>query len=157
MSARILGIDPGYGRVGVGIIEQAGRGWKHVMHECIETDKTQTLVQRLFAIRSHLEQIIDEYQPHVASVEKLFFSKNTTTALDVAQARGVILVSLHQKKLPIAEFTPNEIKQAMTGYGSADKHQMQEMVKMQLSLEQIPKPDDAADALAVALTCAFSA
>lgn len=157
MSATILGIDPGYGRIGVGVIKQEGRAWVHIYHHCIETPADLSFSQRLLMIATELDAIIDTYKPHVAAVEKLFFSKNTKTALDVAQARGVILLSLMKQQLPIAEFTPGEVKQAVVGHGSADKYQVQEMVRMQLQLQSIPQPDDAADALAVALTCAAHA
>lgn len=150
---RILGIDPGFGRVGFGIIEGDKNMWKPVVYGCIETDPKKTLIERLTDISDELNRIIKKYQPTVSAVEELFFAKNVTTALSVAQARGVILLSLSQAKLPIHEYTPNEVKQTITGSGRADKLQMQRMVQMHLGLKTIPKPDDAADALAVALTC----
>lgn len=150
---RILGIDPGFGRVGFGIIEGNKQGWRPVVYGCIETDPKKTLIERLTDISDELNRIIKKYQPTISAVEELFFAKNVTTALSVAQARGVILLSLCQAKLPVHEYTPNEVKQAITGTGRADKQQMQRMVQMHLGLKAIPKPDDAADALAVALTC----
>lgn len=150
---RILGIDPGFGRVGFGIIEGNKNLWKPVVYGCIETDPKKTLVERLTDISHELNRIIKKYQPTMSAVEELFFAKNVTTALSVAQARGVILLSLSQAALPIHEYTPNEVKQTVSGTGRADKQQMQRMVQMHLGLKAIPKPDDAADALAVALTC----
>jgi len=124
-----------------------------VVYGCIETDPKRTLIERLTDISLELNRIIKKYKPDVSAVEELFFAKNVTTALSVAQARGVILLSLSQAGLPIYEYTPNEVKQTITGSGRADKQQMQRMVQMLLTLKDIPKPDDAADALAVALTC----
>lgn len=150
---RILGIDPGFGRVGFGIIEGSKTTWKPVVYGCIETDPKKTLVERLVDISDELNRIIKKYQPTMSAVEELFFAKNVTTAMSVGQARGVILLSLCQAKLPIYEYTPNEVKQAITGFGRADKQQVQRMVQVLLQLKNIPKPDDAADALGVALTC----
>lgn len=150
---RILGIDPGFGRVGFGVIEGNKQLWKPVVYGCIETDPKKPLVERLLNISDELNRIIKKYQPTVSAVEELFFAKNVTTAMQVGQARGVILLSLCQAKLPIYEYTPNEVKQTITGTGRADKQQMQRMVQVHLGLQAIPKPDDAADALAVALTC----
>ncbi len=149
----ILGIDPGFGRVGWGVIEGGGQDWVHVGHGCIETDSKKSFVERLKDISSELNIIIDQYNPTCSSVEELFFVKNVTTGIQVGQARGVILLSLIQANLPIFEYTPSAIKLAVTGYGNADKQQVQKMIQMQLSLRDVPKPDDAADGLAVALTC----
>lgn len=153
-SIRILGIDPGFGRVGFGIIEGDKQDWRPVVYGCIETDKTKKLPDRLFEISEELNRIIKKYHPTVGAVEELFFYTNITTAIHVAEARGTILLSLRQAGLEICEYTPLEIKQAVTGHGRADKQQIQRMVQMLLQLKKIPKPDDAADALAVALTCA---
>ena len=150
---RILGIDPGFGRLGYGVIEGHGNTWKHITHGCIETNKDASFLDRLVQISDELNRIIKEYKPSLAGVEELFFAKNVTTALKVAHARGVILLTLHQLGIPVREYKPSVIKQAVTGHGGADKQQMQRMVKMLLSLESIPKPDDAADALGIALTC----
>lgn len=152
-AVRILGIDPGFGRVGFGIIEGNKDLWKPVVYGCIETDPKKSLVERLVDISEELNRIIKKYQPHISAVEELFFAKNVTTAMSVGQARGVILLSLCQAGLPIYEYTPMEVKQAVTGHGGADKQQVQRMVQMLLQLKTIPKPDDAADALAIALTC----
>jgi len=151
---RIIGIDPGFGRTGYGIVEKQGSDWIHVAHGCIETKAGELFVDRLDTLHTELKKILDEYKPNQAAVEELFFSKNVKTATDVGQARGVILLTLRQIGLPIDEFKPNEVKQAVTGYGNADKEQMQKMVMVNLSLTIKPTPDDAADALAVALTCA---
>ncbi len=153
---RVIGIDPGYGRVGWGIIEGASQNWKHVAHGCIETKPNAPLVPRLAQIARELQIIVDKYKPDCSAVEELFFYKNVTTAIQVAQARGVILLILHNSKLPVDEFTPLQIKQAVTGYGKADKKQVQKMIQFMLELKEIPKPDDAADALAVALSCGAS-
>lgn len=149
---RILGIDPGYGRVGWGIIEGHGSSWQYIAHGCIETDKRYSFAKRLLQIEAELQQVITTYQPNFSAVEQIFFTKNVTTGIDVSQARGVILLTLAHSKIPIAELTPKQIKQALTGYGNAEKRQVQEMVKRELSMEELPKQDDAADALAVAIT-----
>ncbi len=153
---RIIGIDPGFGRVGWGVIEGSGRDWVHVAHGCIETNAKESFVQRLKEISEVLNNIIEQYVPTHSAVEELFFVKNVTTGIQVGQARGVILLSLIQSDLPIFEYTPSAIKLAVTGYGNSDKQQIQKMVQMQLNLKNIPKPDDAADGLAVAMTCGFS-
>ena len=149
---RILGIDPGYGRIGWGVIEGGGNTWKHVAHGCIETDKALPLVPRLASIQTYLQDVMAQYNPTHSAVEELFFYKNVTTGIGVAQARGVILLSLHLYNLPIVEVTPLQVKQAITGYGRAQKGQVQQMIKMLLCLPKKPLQDDAADALAVALT-----
>ena len=152
MAKRILGIDPGYGRVGVGIIEIQGSKSKALFYTCIETSKDTEFNQRLFQISKELDQIIKEYKPEVAVVETLYFAKNTTTAIDVGQARGVILLTLFNNSIPSYDLTPLQVKQYVSGYGKATKKQMQDVVKLLLGLKEIPKPDDAADALALALT-----
>lgn len=145
---RILGIDPGTGICGFGVIEG------HRMIDCgvIATPAHTPLPERLEDIYNSLGEIIELNQPDVVSIEKLFFSKNITTGISVAEARGVIMLVCKQHNLPMYEYTPNEIKKVMTGYGAADKKQMQEMVRLHLGLRQAPKPDDAADALAAAIT-----
>lgn len=158
MSTRILGIDPGTGICGFGVIEIKGqkntlRGQATMLDSGVITTPPHTpLSDRLLDIYDSLHEIIKQNQPDVASIEKLFFTKNITTGISVAEARGVILLVCKQHHLPIFEYTPNEIKKTLTGYGSADKKQMQEMVRLHLSLSQVPKPDDAADALAAAIT-----
>ncbi|MFW5962053.1 MAG: crossover junction endodeoxyribonuclease RuvC [bacterium] len=147
----ILGIDPGYGRVGYSIIEKKANKFIPHNYGLIETFNDKTLLERYFEIHIKLNEIIEEYQPEQMAVEELFFSKNVKTAIDVAQARGIILLTGHQHGLILAEYKPNEIKQAVCGYGQAKKRQMQKMVKMLLNLKEIPKPDDVADAIAVAI------
>lgn len=151
---KILGIDPGYHRCGYGIIEHQANKSTIVDHGCIETDPSLALADRLLVIQKQLDKLIKKHRPEKIGIEELFFAKNTKTALKVAHARGVILLSAAKSKAQIIELTPNQVKLAITGYGSADKKQVQEMVKMMLKLAKIPKPDDAADALAIALTTA---
>lgn len=148
---RILGIDPGTGLMGFGVIDT---GRKPVLIDAgvIRTKVHQAESERLHIIYDALRDIFAQNKPHVVSVEKLFFSRNVTTAMSVAQARGVVLLVAQQHSLPIFEYTPQQIKQSLTGYGRADKKQMQEMVRVILQLKEVPKPDDAADALAAALT-----
>lgn len=146
---RILGIDPGTGICGFGVIEH---GDQPVDYGVIATPPHTPLPDRLLDMYESLHEIIKQDRPDVVSIEKLFFSKNITTGISVAEARGIVILVCRQHNLPIHEYTPNEIKKTITGYGSADKHQMQEMVKLHLHLDQIPKPDDAADALAAAIT-----
>jgi crossover junction endodeoxyribonuclease RuvC len=149
---RILGIDPGTGILGFGIIE-ANRGkFELVDGGVIRTPVHEDDAVRLLTIYEELTDIIAANNPTVMSVEKLFFSRNVTTAMTVAQARGVVLLCGMQAGMEIHEYTPMQIKLAVTGYGKADKKQMQEMVRVILNLETIPKPDDAADAIAAALT-----
>ncbi len=153
---RILGIDPGFGRVGFGIIDIKGDMVRVIDYGCIETRATKNFPDRLEEIADELYAIIRTHKPHAAAVEELFFYKNVTTAIKVGQARGVILLTLKKTKVPIHEYTPLEVKQSVTGYGKADKTQMETMVKMLLGIKKKISPDDAADALAIALTCAAS-
>lgn len=148
---RILGIDPGTGLLGFGVIE-TGRKPSLVDAGVIRTKVHQPESERLEIIYDGLHEIVKATKPQLVSVEKLFFARNVTTAMSVAQARGVVLLVAQQHSLPIFEYTPMQIKQSLTGYGKADKKQMQEMVRLLLNLKEIPKPDDAADALAAALT-----
>ena len=148
---RILGIDPGTGICGFGVIEIVKNKPKLVDAGVISTPPHTPLPERLEDIYDSLNEIIKSTKPDVVSIEKLFFMQNITTGISVAEARGVCVLVAKQNKLPIFEYSPNEIKKTMTGYGHADKKQMQEMVRMTLKLEQAPKPDDAADALAAAL------
>lgn len=148
-----LGIDPGTATIGYGLVQELNDGsLQPVAYGVITTSPSLTLPQRLKIIFDDLTRIIKQYQPDRAAVEELFFAKNVTTAITVAQGRGVIMLALEQANLPIAEYKPNFIKQSITGYGAAKKPQMQEMVRVLLGLEDIPKPDDAADALGVAIT-----
>ena len=149
---KILGIDPGTGILGFGIIEVSKLQPKLVDGGIIRTPVKEDDAVRLLTIYEELTEIIKQNKPDVMSVEKLFFARNVTTAMTVAQARGVVLLCGMQAGIPIFEYTPMQIKQAVTGYGKADKKQMQEMVRVHLGLREIPKPDDAADALAAAIT-----
>ncbi len=153
---RILGIDPGFGRVGFGIIDVQGDRFRVVDYGCIETDTKKSFVERLEDIADELINIIRTFKPESAAVEELFFYKNVTTAIKVGQARGAILLTLRKARISVHEYTPLEVKQSMTGYGRADKTQLETMVKMLLGIKKKITPDDAADALAIALTCAAS-
>src|ERR1700761_2817174 len=149
---RILGIDPGTGILGFGIIEAVRGKFALVDGGVIRTPVHEDDAVRLQTIYEELTDIITNTRPQIMSVEKLFFARNVTTAMTVAQARGVVLLCGKQAGMEIHEYTPMQIKQAITGYGKADKKQMQEMVRLLLDLPEIPKPDDAADAIAAALT-----
>lgn len=150
---KILGIDPGYGTVGFGIIESyGGNKLMPIEYGVIQTPKEDPLPKRLKCIADAFGFIIDKYQPHAVAIEELFFQNNQKTAIAVAEARGAILLKVYEKCNNLYEYTPMQIKQALTGYGRAEKHQIQYMVKLLLKLDSIPKPDDAADALAVAIT-----
>lgn len=153
---RILGIDPGTGILGFGLIDHESDKIKLIDAGVIRTPVHHPDADRLLIIYDELKQIIEEFKPDIMSVEKLFFARNVTTAMTVAQARGVVLLLGMQYKLKLHEFTPMQIKQAITGYGKADKVQMQEMVKVLLKLKSTPQPDDAADALAAAICCSMS-
>ena len=148
-----LGIDPGTATTGYGLVRLApDRSLLAVKYGVITTPKNTPAPERLVMLYGQLQELLREHKPDTAAVEKLFFQRNITTAIAVGQARGVILLALAQAGLEVFEYTPNEIKQAVAGYGSAGKRQMQEMVRVLLALDTIPKPDDAADALAVAIT-----
>lgn len=148
---RILGIDPGTATVGWGIIESEGGKLCSVQHGHISTHKGLPLEKRLAEIARDIETIVQEFQPDEAAVEELFFFNNQKTAISVAQARGVILLTLERLHVNISGYTPLEVKHALTNYGKADKTQVQSMVKMILKLSSVPKPDDTADALALAI------
>ncbi|HEX7963326.1 MAG TPA: crossover junction endodeoxyribonuclease RuvC [Candidatus Saccharimonadales bacterium] len=154
---RIIGIDPGTGILGFGIIEASGPKPLLVDAGVIRTPVHEDDAIRLQTIYEELTDIIVQTKPQIMSVEKLFFARNVTTAMTVAQARGVVLLCGQQAGLTLFEYTPMQIKQAITGYGKADKKQMQEMVRVLLQLNEVPHPDDAADALAAALTHAANA
>lgn len=153
---RILGIDPGIGRMGWGVIETENSKLKTLNFGCLETDSKIETPDRLATIYSFVKELIIADLPDVLAIEELFFNTNAKTAFVVGQARGVILLAAAQYKLDIAIYTPLQVKMAVSGYGRADKNQVGQMVKTLLSLEKIPKPDDTADALAIALTHAFS-
>ena len=153
---KILGIDPGIGICGFGLVDYvAGKNMKALDFGAVTTKVNAPLPSRLLELYDSLVQVFEETKPEVVAVEKLFFSKNITTGIAVAEARGIVLLVAEQRKIPVFEYTPNEIKKTLTGYGAASKAQMQEMVKKELGLNVKPKPDDAADALAVAITCGF--
>lgn len=149
---RILGIDPGTGILGFGVVEQDGVRSTMIDAGVIRTPVHQPLAERLVTIHDELSELMDMYQLQAMSVEKLFFARNVTTAISVSHARGVVLLLGQQRGIPIFEYTPMQIKQAITGYGKADKKQIQEMVRVMLGLNEVPRPDDCADALAAALT-----
>jgi crossover junction endodeoxyribonuclease RuvC len=152
----ILGIDPGLATTGYGLIRLSAKNPHHLKHGIISTSKKFKLAKRLTVIFQKINQLIKKNQPDLIAVEELFFYKNVKTALKVGQARGVILLAAQQNQRPVHEFTPLQVKQAITSYGRADKKQIQQMVRIILGLKNIPKPDDAADALAVAICCANS-
>ena len=154
---RILGIDPGYAIIGYGIIDFFGGKYKTLNYGAITTSSDTPFTKRLELIYDKLELIIAKTKPQVAAIERLYFQNNQKTAIDVAQARGVIMLALQKSKLPVFEYTPLQIKTALTGYGRAKKPQMMEIVRRHLGLKEVPKPDDTADALAVALCHAQSA
>lgn len=149
---RIIGIDPGTGILGFGVVDAYQGKLKLVTAGVIKTPAHTPLDERLEEIYDGLMEIIAETKPQVMSIEKLFFARNVTTAMSVSHARGVAMLAGKKSKLSFAEYTPLQIKQTLTGYGKADKKQVQEMVRLQLNLKEIPKPDDAADALAAAIT-----
>jgi len=149
---KVLGIDPGYGIIGFGFVQKTQRSPKMLDAGVIKTTIGDDTADRLIELYEAMKEILQEQKPDVASIETLFFAQNVTTAMKVSQARGVILLALAEAKIPIFEYSPLQIKMAMTGYGRATKAQIQEMVRVQLGLKTKPKPDDCADALACALT-----
>ncbi len=152
---RILWIDPGYATVWFWVIELVDTEWEVVDYGAITTSPDDEISDRYLQIYDDLNTLIEEFEPNVVAIEELFFSKNVTTGMAVAEARWVMRLAFAQLWLTVYEYKPNEIKFAMTGYGSADKIQVQNMMQNLLSLSSRPKPDDAADALAIALTCWF--
>ncbi|MBL7141529.1 crossover junction endodeoxyribonuclease RuvC [Patescibacteria group bacterium] len=149
----IMGIDPGIATVGYAFISLKGNKLSAVDYGCIRTSKKQIFSQRLVEIYKELKKIIKKYQPDKIAIENLYFAKNVKTAINVGQARGVAVLAAAENKIQIFEFTPLQVKQALTGYGRASKKQVQEMVKAVCNLKTTPRPDDAADALAIAITC----
>ena len=149
---RILGIDPGYAIVGWGVLDFDNVHFSVVKYGAITTSPETAFDKRLDEIYGDMNIVIDKFRPDCMSVEKLYFNSNITTGIDVAQARGVIILSAVQHNVKIYEYTPLQVKVAVTGYGRAEKHQVQEMTKNILGLKSIPKPDDTADALALAIT-----
>jgi crossover junction endodeoxyribonuclease RuvC len=148
-----LGIDPGTAITGYGLVRaHRDSSLEMVQYGVITTPKDMPAHMRLLELYRAIRAILDEYRPQTCAVEKLFFQRNVSTAIAVGQARGVLMLAIAEADLDVAEYTPNEVKQAVVGYGSADKRQVQEMVRVLLTLPSIPKPDDAADALAIAIT-----
>ena len=151
-----MGIDPGTAATGYGLIKKLPDKLKIIDYGCIKTEAKFSTAERLKKIDRQLTKLIKKYKPKRIAVEDIFFFKNLKTAVKVSQARGVILARAAQPKVSVIEYTPLQIKQAVTGYGRADKKQVQKMVKVILNLKKIPQPDDAADALATAICCAHS-
>ncbi|MDR0622905.1 MAG: crossover junction endodeoxyribonuclease RuvC [Treponema sp.] len=154
---RIIGIDPGLASTGWGIVDYGGGKIRYVAHGCIETRADRLRADRLFFILRAVRALLDEWKPGEAAVETLYFGRNVSSAIPVAESRGVISAALAERGLPVREFTPNAIKQGVVGVASADKSQIQEMVRIILGLAEIPKPDHAADALGAAICCAHAA
>ncbi len=148
---RVLGIDPGYAIIGYGIIEYDNFRFKTVAYGAVTTTPDKPFLDRLCDIFDDISTLIAKYHPDCLSIEKLYFNTNTTTAIDVAQARGVILLAARRANIDVFEYTPLQVKQSITGYGRAEKRQVMEMVKNLLQLNSVPKPDDTADALALAI------
>ncbi|HUQ85539.1 MAG TPA: crossover junction endodeoxyribonuclease RuvC [Candidatus Limnocylindrales bacterium] len=153
---RILGIDPGIGRTGWGVIDTEGQKLTVKDFGCIETPAGMEIGERIEQIYDRVGEILDEYNPDSAGIEELFFNTNSKTAFVVGQARGVMMLAVTKKKIPLSIYTPLQVKIAVTGYGRAEKRQVAQMVKTLLKLESIPKLDDTTDALAIAITHAFS-
>ena len=146
----ILGIDPGTAALGYGIIERTGGRLREIDHGCLVTSPDLPLPQRLLAIHALVDELLALHKPGLMGVERLFFSRNVQTAFGVGQARGVVLLAAAQHGVPVREATPNEVKSAIAGYGAADKEQVARMVQLVLGMAELPRPDDAADALAIA-------
>jgi len=147
---KVLGIDPGTAAMGYGIVERTGGRLREVDHGCLVTSPDLSMPERLLAIHSLVDELLALHEPDLMGVERLFFSRNVQTALGVGQARGVILLAAAEHRTPVREATPNEVKSAIAGYGAADKEQVQRMVQLVLGMSERPRPDDAADALAIA-------
>ncbi|WP_124727124.1 crossover junction endodeoxyribonuclease RuvC [Staphylospora marina] len=154
---RVMGIDPGIAIVGFGVVDREGNRLKAVEYGSIQTEAGLPVPVRLRQIHEACRTLFALHRPDVVAVEQLFFQRNVTTAFTVGQARGVILLAAEQEGIPVTEYTPMQVKMAVTGYGQAQKKQVQEMVRILLALPGIPKPDDVADALAVAICEAHSA
>jgi len=152
----VLGIDPGTARLGYGVVDREGSALTMLDYGCIETIKDRPLEQRLLLIHEGLTDLVETHRPEAVGVERLFFNKNVQTAFAVGQARGVVLLVAAQHGLPVFEYGPHEVKLAVTGYGRAPKDQVQRMVQLVLSMAELPRPDDAADALAVAVCTAHA-
>lgn len=153
----IIGIDPGYAIVGYGVIDYAGSKFSTISHGACITEAHTDFTKRLGLIFDDVDFLIKKYNPDAMAIEKLYFTTNAKTAIDVAQARGIIILAAIKNNIPVYEYTPLQVKQAVVGYGKAIKKQVMEMTRVLLGLDKIPKPDDAADALAVAICHAHSA
>jgi crossover junction endodeoxyribonuclease RuvC len=153
----VLGIDPGTAALGYGIVEASRGALREIHHGCLETSADSALPERLLAIHGLVDSLIGTHAPDLLAVERLFFSRNVQTAFGVGQARGVVLLTAAQHGVPVVEATPHEVKSAIAGYGAADKEQVQRMVQVVLGMADRPRPDDAADALAIAVWAANSA
>ena len=147
----ILGIDPGIAIMGYGLVETSGSRVKYLTHGCIYTTPDMAMPDRLCALYDGVKQLYQQFQPEAVAIEELFFAKNVKTAITVAHARGAIVLACQKCGIPMFEYTPKQVKQSIVGYGHADKKQVQYMVKTLLHMHEIPKPDDAADALAIAI------
>jgi len=148
---RILGIDPGYAIVGYGVVDHDRGRNTYIGHGAVTTPAGMPLHLRLMEIHMDVGTLIDKYKPDAVAIEQLFFNTNITTGIQVAQARGVILLACAEKGVPISEYTPLQVKQAVVGYGRAEKRQVMELTRIMLGLSTVPRPDDAADALAIAI------
>jgi crossover junction endodeoxyribonuclease RuvC len=153
----VLGIDPGTAALGYGIVDSSRGRVREVDHGCLVTSPDTALPKRLLAVHAIVDELIAVHSPRLLAIERLFFSKNAQTAFAVGQARGVVLLAAAQHRVPVVEATPNEVKSAIAGYGAADKEQVQRMVQLVLGMAELPRPDDAADALAIAVWGAHSA
>lgn len=152
----ILGLDPGFGRTGFGVIDVIDKNYTAIDYGVIETDKNMAFEQRLLELSQDLQKIIKKYNPKECAIEELFFGQNVKTAINVAQARGALILKLVENNILVKTYTPLQVKSAVSGYGKAQKSQVQKMVQEILNLPKIPSPDDAADALAVAICHSFS-
>lgn len=152
----VLGIDPGYAIVGWGVVDYSGRGLSPVAFGAVTTQAGQDFPKRLLKISQDIGNILDKYRVQAVAIERLYFNSNTTTAIDVAQARGVIVLEAAKRNVDVFEYTPLQVKQSVVGYGKAEKKQVMEMTRQLLKLKEVPKPDDTADALAIAICHAHS-
>lgn len=153
----ILGIDPGYATIGFGVVDYTSAHFTPIDFGAITTDPALPFEQRLCDIYEAIQYLLKKHKPEAVAIEELFFTNNRTTGIDVAQARGVILLAIRQAGIPLHSYTPPQVKQAVVGYGNAEKHQVMEMTRQILHLKKIPRPDDAADALALAIADAHCA
>lgn len=153
---RVLGIDPGTATTGYGVVDYLTGTEKLVQYGTIQTPAGLVMSARLYQIKLELEYLLQKYQPQIVAVEEIFYNRNSKTVISVAQSRGVVLATAAEAGLPVAEYTPLQVKQSVVGYGNADKRQVQLMVQRILRITEIPRPDDAADALAIAICCLHS-